>query len=374
MQWFYADVTRGQEDPVIIAARDRGSDPKTGGDAVNIEFADRRAASGLATSANNRLGKRAAELAVQVEGKGYHQGDTLSKGWNNGRFLDPQEISYFDCSGLVYWSYNRAWEMITGNRIPHYSTWYEDNNCVNEAPHPVFYLGASGQWKDTSKFEQLSTKIPTVDDLKTGYLLFLDTDSNGFADHVGMYVGNGAVIHSKGDVGVEKKTLKDWLDIPVAGGKYKDFFVGFGRVKQTAPLPAQPVASTPSVETPQPEEEPTQNTILELIEEYAGKFESMLYSIYGKIEGFMSPVISTAGESVILFLGYALTGLIAFFLVRFIAHVFLHSKSILLKALSIVTPVFMLLVLYYLYEEGGMMGICGGVLGVIIGFFFIVGR
>jgi hypothetical protein len=88
----------------------------------------------------------------------------------------------------------------------------------------------------------------------------------------------------------------------------------------------------------------------------------------------MNPIISSTGESIILFLGYALTGLIAFFLVRFIAHVFLHSKSILLKALSVVTPVFMLLVLYYLYEEGGMMGICGGVLGVIIGFFFIVGR
>ena len=158
---------------------------------------------------NDDLGVKAANLAKQVEGKRYRQGDTLSKGWNNRRFLDPQEIPYFDCSGLVYWSYNRAWEMITDNRIPHYSTWYEDNNCVNEAPHPVFYLGASGQWKDSARFEQISTEIPKVNDLKTGYLLFLDTNSNGLADHVGMYVGNGYVIHSKGGgVGVAKKDIK----------------------------------------------------------------------------------------------------------------------------------------------------------------------
>ena len=143
------------------------------------------------------------------------------------------------------------------------------------------------------------------------------------------------------------------------GGNYKKYFVGFGRVKQTSPLP---------------DHEPKQNTIQEVIEEYTGKFKSTLYTIYGKIEGIMSPVISTAGESIILFLGYALTGLIAFFLVRFIAHVFLHSENILLKALSVVTPIFILLVLCYLYEEGGTIGICGGILSVIVGFFFIVGR
>jgi hypothetical protein len=113
-------------------------------------------------SGNGELGGKAANLAMQVVGKGYHQGDTLSKGWTDGRFLDPQEIQYLDCSGLVYWSYNRGWEMMSGQRVPHYSTWYEDNNCVDEAPHPVFYLGASGQWNDGERFEQISTAIPTV--------------------------------------------------------------------------------------------------------------------------------------------------------------------------------------------------------------------
>lgn len=68
--------------------------------------------------------------------------------------------------------------------------------------------------------------------MNTGYLLFLDTNSNGLADHVGMYVGNGYVIHSKGGVGVEKKTLNDWLNIPLPGDKkYRDYFFGYGRVK-----------------------------------------------------------------------------------------------------------------------------------------------
>ena len=189
-------------------------------------------------SGNGDLGVKAANLAMQVVGKGYHQGDTLSKGWNDGRFLDPQEIQYLDCSGLVYWSYNRGWEMITGQKIPHYSTWYEENNCVDEAPHPVFYLGASGQWNDGERFEQISTAIPTVSDLKIGDLLFLDTNSNGLADHVGMYVGNGDVIHSKGGVGVERKTLSEWFDLPLPGDKkYRDYFVGYGRVKTSIEPP-----------------------------------------------------------------------------------------------------------------------------------------
>ena len=158
-------------------------------------------------------------------------------------------------------------------------------------------------------------------------------------------------------------------DIPIPSWADKeDFTVQIGKHKFYRLQLSAPVV------TPQPEEEPTQNAILERIEGYIGKFGGMLNTIYGKIEENMSPVISTAGESVILFLGYALTGLIAFFLVRFVAHVFLHSGSILLKALSVVTPIFMLVVLYYLYDEGGTIGICGGVLGVIVGFFFIAKR
>ena len=45
------------------------------------------------------------------------------------------------------------------------------------------------------------------------------------------YVGNGYVIHSRGSVGVEKKRLNGWLDIPYGNKKYKDYFLGYGRVK-----------------------------------------------------------------------------------------------------------------------------------------------
>ncbi len=271
------------------------------------------------SSDSDTLGERAAELAVQVigapylgdgktwGGKGYEWNPDTG-GWRGGKFVEPDEImnGYWywnnkegkvmlgrglDCSGLSFWAFNKA----------------AGATKLIDSSNPICSDRASKQWKDKAKFEQISTKIPTVSDLEPGYLLFIDANSNGLADHVGMYVGNGAVIHSKWGVGVEKKTLKDWLNIPVAGGKYKNFFVGFGRVKQTSPLP---------------DHEPKQNTIQEVIEEYIGKFKSTLYTIYGKIEGIMSPVISTAGESIILFLGYALTGLIAFFLVRFIAHVF----------------------------------------------------
>lgn len=292
-------------------------------------------------------------------GKGYEWNLNTDR-WVGGKFVEPDAIKNgywywnnkedevmwgrgLDCSGLSFWAFNKA----------------AGATKMVDSSNPICSDRASEQWKDTPKFEQLSTKIPTVSDLEPGYLSFIDANSNGLADHVGMYVGNGEVVHSKWGVGVKKKTLKDWLDIPVTGGKYKDFFVGFGRVKQTSSLP---------------DHEPKQNTIHGVIEEYTGKFKSALYTIYGKIEERMSPVIRTAGESVILFFGYALTGLIAFFLVRFIAHVFLHSENILLKALSVVMPIFILLVLYYLYEEGGTIGICGGILGVIVGFFFIVGR
>jgi cell wall-associated NlpC family hydrolase len=224
-------------------------------------------------------------------GKGYEWNLNTDR-WVGGKFVEPDAIKNgywywnnkedevmwgrgLDCSGLSFWAFNKA----------------AGATKMVDSSNPICSDRASEQWKDTPKFEQLSTKIPTVSDLEPGYLSFIDANSNGLADHVGMYVGNGEVVHSKWGVGVKKKTLKDWLDIPVTGGKYKDFFVGFGRVKQTSSLP---------------DHEPKQNTIHGVIEEYTGKFKSALYTIYGKIEERMSPVIRTAGESVILFFGYAL--------------------------------------------------------------------
>ena len=196
------------------------------------------------SSDSDTLGERAAELAVQVigapylgdgktwGGKGYEWNHSTGS-WRGGKFVEPDEImnGYWywnnkegkvmlgrglDCSGLSFWAFNKA----------------AGATKLIDSSNPICSDRASKQWKDKAKFEQISTKIPTVSDLESGYLLFIDANSNGLADHVGMYVGNGAVIHSKWGVGVEKKTLKDWLNIPVAGGNYKKYFVGFGRVNK----------------------------------------------------------------------------------------------------------------------------------------------
>jgi parallel beta-helix repeat protein len=198
------------------------------------------------------LGVRAANLAEQVVGAPYLWG---GKGWNwnpaggwkweNGKFVDPDSIrnGYYyyssstgqvefgkgvDCSGLVFWAYNKAGV----------ATKYKD------PLNPIYEEGASGQWKND--VEQISNEIPAVGDLETGDLLFLDTNENGLADHVGMYVGDGYVIHSVGAEGVVKETLDDWLNRAVAstGKKYKDYFVGYGRVKTSSEVP-KPVITSP---------------------------------------------------------------------------------------------------------------------------------
>ncbi len=190
------------------------------------------------------LGERAASLAESLIGAPYLSG---GKGWNwnplggwkweGGMFVDSADITngyyYYkpsagkvafgkgiDCSGLCFWAFNKAAEATSyrglGNRI--------------------YAEGADGQWSDTERFEQHSKSVPSVSDLQPGFLLFLDTPSmrSGFPDHEAMYLGNGYVIHSRGGVGVEKMTLEDWLNLPVAGEKgkkYRDYFFGYGAVK-----------------------------------------------------------------------------------------------------------------------------------------------
>ncbi len=178
----------------------------------------------------SNLGSKAADFAKQVLGAPYLWG---GKGWDwkEGKFVDSNIIKEgyhwnwedrnevgkgIDCSGLVYWAYNKAGEA----------------NRYQDLSNPIYYEGADGQWKHN--VEQLSTKIPQVSDLKLGFLLFLDTPDRGFGiiDHVGMYVGNGYVVHSRGDVGVERKSLSDWINISLPDGKrYRNYFVGYGRVK-----------------------------------------------------------------------------------------------------------------------------------------------
>ena len=116
------------------------------------------------------LPARAADLAKQVVGKDYHQelGNRLAKGWGNGRFLDPSEIEYLDCSGLVFWAYNKAGGTTT------YDEYY-----------PI-HVGAEGQWE--YNVLQMAQSTPE-EELRPGDMLFFDWNGDGWTDHVEMYVG-----------------------------------------------------------------------------------------------------------------------------------------------------------------------------------------
>lgn len=118
------------------------------------------------------------------------------------KFIDPEEIKtkgyyYYDgrirncsaekgkgvdCSGLSFWSYNRAY--------------FNDKLLTTEEyeSRPLYYEGAARQYKD-------NTKIIEKEELKPGDLLFFDTNENGFMDHVAMYIGEGNAyntIHASG--------------------------------------------------------------------------------------------------------------------------------------------------------------------------------
>jgi len=195
------------------------------------------------------LGTNAANLAKDVIGAPYLNGGkgwkwNPANGWNweNGKFVDSIDIkngyNYWndttqkvefgkglDCSGLVFWAYDKNWNK---SECP-----YKYLENPEGYKGPIFYEGAHGQWNDEGRFEQISNEIPKVSDLKPGYLLFLNTPYKGFGiiDHVGMYVGDDNVIHSMWREGVVNDTLGDWLDRDTAGKKYRNYFVGYGRVK-----------------------------------------------------------------------------------------------------------------------------------------------
>jgi uncharacterized repeat protein (TIGR02543 family) len=125
------------------------------------------------------LSIKAAELAKEVIGAVYQWG---AKGysWDKRRFVDPEEIlmsgygwnwrnpkeygAGLDCSGLVFWAYNKA-AGITNYR----------DSLVPE--------GAHGQWEASIKIDKA--------ELKPGDLLFFDEYpvGDGRMDHVAIYVG-----------------------------------------------------------------------------------------------------------------------------------------------------------------------------------------
>ncbi len=193
----------------------------------------------LTTSATTSLYEIAVNNAKKLEGVDYLWG---GKGYDlaTGKYVDAETIRtgyvYWnprkvdengcvvggrdtgkgvDCSGLVMWSFNKA----------HSATKYIDES------NPVYREGAAGQWSDSKRFQQKSTSVPTRANLAVGDLLFIGTKDNKSPDHVGIYIGDGKVIHSKGSATVEIETLDDWLDLPVdSTRKYRDCFTGYGSV------------------------------------------------------------------------------------------------------------------------------------------------
>lgn len=141
-------------------------------------------------------GSEAAKLAKDVIG-GPYLGDGVTwggKGFNcwrcpPTRFVDPNDIKtsgycYYDarigecnqdaapgvdCSGLIFWAYNKAFGAVT----------YQET----EAPYNIIhYENADGQYRHNS------TPI-AESELMPGDLLFFNTDSDPYIEHVEMYVG-----------------------------------------------------------------------------------------------------------------------------------------------------------------------------------------
>jgi len=119
-----------------------------------------------------------ADLARLAVGKQYNLaiGDLTTKGWDNTnhRFMNPEEITGLDCSGLVYWAYNKAYG----------ATRYQDRN------NPVFFEGADGQYRN-------NTAAISEDELRPGDLLFFDWNGDGYIQHVAMYVGDNLVVSAQ---------------------------------------------------------------------------------------------------------------------------------------------------------------------------------
>jgi len=117
--------------------------------------------------------------------------------------------SGLDCSGLIFWSYNKAYG----------ATNYKEKSCPY---NPVHYEWADGQYR-------LNTISVNEGELIPGDLLFFDWNNDGYKDHVAMYVGlDGSsydvVNASSPNVGIIWSKKEDLMAL---GG-----FVGFRRVSE----------------------------------------------------------------------------------------------------------------------------------------------
>lgn len=140
------------------------------------------------------LETRAVDLARSVIGAPYlGNGFTFGgKGydWNSKLFVESPVIKTgynfynsalkqrgfgagLDCSGLIMWSYNKA---------------FGANEYLNR--NSIYYEGADGQYRNNSQ-------PISENQLRQGDLLFFDWDGNGNQDHVAMYIGGDDVANAK---------------------------------------------------------------------------------------------------------------------------------------------------------------------------------
>jgi len=123
--------------------------------------------------ADMTLSEKAAELAKQVIGRDYllSQGDPSTKGLNGNRFVEASEIEHLDCSGLIFWAYNKASGVV---------------NYQIESPsyNAVHYQSADGQFHCNCSSAPIQQS-----ELIAGDFLFFDWQGDGHIDHVEMYVG-----------------------------------------------------------------------------------------------------------------------------------------------------------------------------------------
>lgn len=172
----------------------------------------------IAQTSSLNLGEKAANYAIDLEETTYGLG---AKGYENCAYLDSSLIEEIDCSGLVVWAFNKAkGPTIISEGAPIFTA------------DPFNYHDAAQIW--STNINQLGDTEPSESDLEAGNLLFLQDTFKPGVDHVAMYIGNGNVIHAKGDTGVEVRTLNDWFDLPLEKDKkYRNHFTGYGRIKNS---------------------------------------------------------------------------------------------------------------------------------------------
>lgn len=187
------------------------------------------------SNGESSIGNVAAGLAKELVNSSYLFG---GKGWeyNTKEFIAPTVIKTgynfwnqssstpsvdfgkgVDCSGLVMWSYNRAFD-------PQKSRF---NNFVKAE-------GADEQFRE-------NTATTTESQLESGDVIFFDFDDNNFIDHVAMYVGKSgefdvvsAVNRATGIRGRSKDVLKA-----------DPGFVAFKKVTSALPPPVLISAGSP---------------------------------------------------------------------------------------------------------------------------------